>query len=78
MYEQRKAKDPGSPGNKQDSIKSDGPVRMQRMKPDTAAIRIEDRISQEVVQVNDNPGEQYKHCFQPVARIKKDPDDNGN
>jgi hypothetical protein len=76
MYEQGKAKDPGRFGDNQDGIKSDGPIRMQGMKPNTAAARIENWIGQEVVQVNDNPGKQYQHGFQPVSRIKKNPDDN--
>jgi len=76
MNEQCKAEDPGSPGNNQEGVKSDGPIGMQGMKPDTAAVGVEDWMGQEVVQVNDNPEKQYQHCFQPVARIKKDPDDN--
>mgnify|MGYP000514496560 CR=1 FL=1 len=63
MYEQRKAKDPGRFGDNQDGIKSDGPIRVQGMKPNTAAVGIEDGIGQEVVQVNDNTGNQYQHGF---------------
>ena len=76
MYEQCNAENSGSFWNTQEDVKSDSPIGMKGMKPDTATIRIEDRMGQEVVQVNDNTAEQYQHSFKPIALITQYPDDN--
>jgi hypothetical protein len=58
---QSEAKNPGPAGDKKYSIDPDSCVRMKRVKPDTASVRVENRIGQQMVQIDEQSGKQYQN-----------------
>lgn len=50
-------------------IGSDGNFRMKRMESNPAAVRIENRIGQEMIQVNQHGSQQDQPVFEPVISV---------
>jgi hypothetical protein len=61
MDQQGNAENAGPGGKKKGSVDPDGQIGMQGVEANTAAIRVENRICQQVIQIDQQAGQQNQY-----------------